>query len=74
MPQASPQQMPHSEGQGKPQGLGIPYYLYLSLLPTPVPNNSSFVSNSLAGARAANSPSPVESGDVMMPLREGWAA
>lgn len=30
--------------------------------------------NVSAGARAADSPSPTESHDGMMPLRKGWAA
>lgn len=51
MPQGLPQRMPHFEGQGLPQGLGIPYSLSLSLLPTPVPISSPSVVTSLAGAR-----------------------
>lgn len=57
MTQGLPQQMPLSEGQGLPQRMGIPYYPYLSLLPTPVPISSPSIGNSPVGARAASEPS-----------------
>ena len=57
MTQGLPQRMPLSEGQGLPQRMGIPYYPYLSLLPTPVPISSPSIGNSPMGARAATEPS-----------------
>ena len=57
MTQGLPQRMTHSEGQGLPQRMGIPYYPYLSLLPTPVPISSPSIGNSPVGARAASEPS-----------------
>ncbi len=60
MTQGLPQQMPHSEGQGLPQRMGIPYYPSLSLLPTPVPISSPSIGNSPVGARAASEPSDTD--------------
>ena len=57
MTQGLPQRLPLSEGQGLPQRMGIPYYPYPSLLPTPVPNFAPSIGNSPVGARAATEPS-----------------
>lgn len=48
---AMPQQMPHFEGQGKPQRMGTPYYP--SLLPLPLPSgfNSPSMSKSPGAVR-----------------------